>query len=260
MVESWLKWARPIGSTASWAAALTARAPARPRRGSGASTMPAVAANESWKPGSCRSAGRAARMTSAARARLFSTAASRSSSKARSTSTAISVARSTEGWDPTTDGESDHHDQRSQRRQPPRRPGQCQQSPHGGGHQRHVEARDRQHVVDARAAESRVDVGRQIGALAQEQPRHERGRHRRQRLPHGVDRAPAQAHRPRGLASIERGDALGAHGADDLDAVPAQSLGVVVGAGVAEADRPVEPCLDRDPLARRERRAAGRKR
>ena len=47
MVESWLKWARPIGSTASWAATLIASAAARPRCGSGASTMPAVAANES---------------------------------------------------------------------------------------------------------------------------------------------------------------------------------------------------------------------
>ena len=52
--------------------------------------------------------------------------------------------------------------------------------------------------------------------------------------------APPEAYRPRGLAGIERGDPLGAHGAHDLDAVPAQPLGVVVGPGIAEADRPVE--------------------
>src|SRR5439155_14031622 len=47
IVESWLKWVRVIGRTASWAAALTAIAPAIMPRGIGAATIPAVAAKES---------------------------------------------------------------------------------------------------------------------------------------------------------------------------------------------------------------------
>src|SRR2546428_11506343 len=54
IVESWLKWVRVIGRTASWAAALTAIAPAITPRGIGAATMPAGAAEGGWKPGAGR--------------------------------------------------------------------------------------------------------------------------------------------------------------------------------------------------------------
>ena len=46
IVESWLKCQRAIGSTASWAAMLTPSEPQTRPRGSGASTIPAVAAND----------------------------------------------------------------------------------------------------------------------------------------------------------------------------------------------------------------------
>src|SRR6266571_3606459 len=85
IVDSWLKWVRVIGSTAI-----------------GAATIPAVAANESWNPGSCRSPGRTARITNAARARLLVTDASRSRRSAARTSTAMTTARSTDGSGPTT--------------------------------------------------------------------------------------------------------------------------------------------------------------
>ena len=101
ITETWLKWTSAIGSTASCAATLTPSAPVTTPRGSGASTILAVAANESWNPGSWRSPGSTASSASAASARLLSTDASRSISSAPSTITAMTTARSTEGWGPT---------------------------------------------------------------------------------------------------------------------------------------------------------------
>ena len=64
--------------------------------------MPAVAAKDSWKPGSQRSPGRQSSRASTAMASAFRSWDSRSSSRAASRSSPITVARSTEGWPPTT--------------------------------------------------------------------------------------------------------------------------------------------------------------
>src|SRR5258705_219666 len=64
--------------------------------------MPAVAAKESWKPGSHRSPGRQSSRARTARASAFGSWDSRSSSSAASRSSPITVARSTDGWPPTT--------------------------------------------------------------------------------------------------------------------------------------------------------------
>ncbi len=64
--------------------------------------MPAVAANESWKPGSHRSPGRQSSRRSVASARALGSCDCRSSRSAASRSSPITVARSTEGWPPTT--------------------------------------------------------------------------------------------------------------------------------------------------------------
>ena len=160
MVETWLKWARAMGSTASWAATLTPSAARSGLRGSGARTIPAVAAKESWKPGSWRSPGRVARMARPARARLLSTEASRSSSRAPRISTPMMAARSTDGSGPTTqanamtaamaaaaavrDPAPRHREQREDRR----------------GEERDVEAGYGEHVIHPGAAEAVVQVAR----------------------------------------------------------------------------------------------------
>src|SRR6185436_14352078 len=110
--ESWLKCTAMTGRTAACAPALTAMAAAarggQPNRSSAAVpgaaryTMPAVAAKESWNPGSQRSPGRHARSASAARASALGSWDSRSSRTPPSRMSPMMVARSTEACAPTT--------------------------------------------------------------------------------------------------------------------------------------------------------------
>ena len=110
--ESWLKCASITGVTAACAPALTAMACASERGhpqaasrsvAAGARWMiPAVATNESAKPGSQRSPGRHASTSSPARASAFMSWDSRSRRTPTSSISPMMVARSTDGWAPTT--------------------------------------------------------------------------------------------------------------------------------------------------------------
>ena len=93
------------------------------------------------------------------------------------------VARITEGSGPTTAANPSTVTM-APARPPGAAPGPAQQRPHGRRDERDVEAGDREHVVDAGAAERRIDVGGQIGAVTEEKPGEQRGRGRRQRLTH----------------------------------------------------------------------------
>ena len=109
--ESWPKWSSITGVTPSWAPADTASALRTGPGHQGGSRArihgwrwrrPAVAANESWSPGSARLPGSRASSARSAAARLFHTRLSRPRRPAARNRPPMMVARSTEGWPPTT--------------------------------------------------------------------------------------------------------------------------------------------------------------
>jgi hypothetical protein len=109
--ESWPKWMSITGVTPSCAPADTARALAIGPGHHGTSRArihglrwrrPAVAANDSWRPGSTRLPGSRASNTRRAAARLFQTRLSRPRRPAARNRLPMTVARSTDGWPPTT--------------------------------------------------------------------------------------------------------------------------------------------------------------
>ena len=110
---------------------------------------------------------------------------------------------------PDDQREPDHDDDRDDRGEPPAHACEAAQRPDRGGEQRHVEARDGQHVVHAGAPEGLVDVRWQAGALAEQQASEQRGRRRRQRVPDGRDRLALHPRRPRRRWIVERRDRLG---------------------------------------------------
>jgi len=69
--------------------------------------------------------------------------------------------------------------------------------PHGRGQDPDVEAGHSQDVIDAGAPECVVDVARQLGPVAEQEPGEQRRRCGRQRAPDGRDRLTLDAHRPR---------------------------------------------------------------
>jgi len=93
--------------------------------------------------------------------------------------------------------EPDHDDDRGGGRGATREAREATERPHRGGQERHVEAGNRQDVIDPGAPEGIVDVARQLGTLAEQEAGQQRRRRRRQRAPHGGDRRALHAHRPR---------------------------------------------------------------
>ena len=138
--------------------------------------MPAVAAKESWKPGSQRSPGRQAQERE-----------HRERQRVRELGLALEQDAGEQeqphhggaqhgGWPPTTSANPMSTTAAAIAAAPRRGPTPMRQREHRGRQQRHVEARHREDVVDAGAPEVVVDLAGQGRALAEQQARQQRGR------------------------------------------------------------------------------------
>ena len=96
-------------------------------------------------------------------------------------------------------------------------------------------------MVDAGPAEGVVDVARQLGSVAEQEPRKQRGRRGRQGAPNGCDRLVLDPHRPRRPRIVQRGHRIGACRSQDEDAVARELRRVVVGPGISKAGGATQP-------------------
>src|SRR5881628_2963757 len=171
--------------------------------------IPAVAAKESWKPGSHRSVGLQTSSANPARQSAFMSWESRSRSTLRSRRSPITVALSTEGCPPTT------------KAKPTRTAAATSAVARRGTPNRDREAKTGQ--------EGRRGL-RELGAD---------GRHRPAPDPDG----------PGGRIHRERCHAVAAPAPDEHDPLPAQVGRVIEDVGVPESHRTMEPDFGSDPLA-----------
>ena len=230
--ESWLKWLAMTGVTATCAVRLTARAAAshggRPRSRSaraapGASqTIPAVAAKESWKPGSHRSSRSPGEEEQPGEGEGV-----------QELGLALEEDRSQDGqphdrradhrrFGPDNHGEADDGEGGARGARAPRDPDRAEQQEHARRDQGHVESRHREHVEDAGPPEGVLGLRLELRALAQEQAAEQRGRgggQVRAKLP---DRPAPHPDRPRGIVGGHGHDAVGARAANDEDPSPGE--------------------------------------
>ena len=109
-------------------------------------------------------------------------------------------------------------------------------------------------MVDTGATEARVDLGGQRRPLADQKAREQRGGSGRQHALDGLARLALDDSVPGSAGVIDHRDPVGARGADDVDALALQVVGIVEAAGISKPRRAGQADLGAYPLAVGQRR------
>jgi hypothetical protein len=151
------------------------------------------------------------------------------------------------------EGEADEDDGGNHRGPAARDAAHREAAEHRPRQQCHVEARHREDVIDPGPPERLVALGRQRGALAQQEPGQQRARGLREPRRDDADRPPFHRDPPGGRVRRQGADPIRARVAHEQDPLAAEMGGVVEAARVPEADRPMQPGVQKHALALPER-------